>query len=447
MTIFDELDQEQERGGLVFERGFWRHPVSKAPIVTLENGKRLTCSAPSSRWKNHGENTFNLQKWSERMTALGVLLLPPDRQAEILRDVDLDDPPKDLLDKFVLEAKDTAGAMLAAERGTHGHLLTELSDEGAAWLHRLTEGEDLGIDTAIQKAIVRCWNELTTRNHLEILHVEVPVVSELMAAAGTLDRIARVTKDLEFERADGSRVVIPAGTIIVLDIKTGGLTIGGYRQPKYWEGYALQILCYADGRPVRIDPEDPQLTEWATWRDEGPSLEHALIAHLDIPTALETGVVNGSLIYVDLAEARKMEDAVQGVKYARKLRLFSPIPEDGPDVQVPATEDMQTEAPPDEELDLHAEVLAWVCERIANIGADDRGRQLFLKSWPKNLPPVKDNGLPPSRVDEVTKLLDRIEAEAGMTFPPMDPRAPRSGHRSEMNEHNRNKENPNGNDG
>ena len=122
----------------------------------------------------------------------------------------------------------------------------------------------------------------------------------------------------------GTQVVIPAGTVLVLDVKTGGIKANAQGAPRYFDGYALQCLAYADSVPVTINPDDADDVTWGEW-DQPPSMEHALIAHIDLAEGLETGSIPVRLIHVDLVRALNLADTFLAVKQSRKQKLFSAV--------------------------------------------------------------------------------------------------------------------------
>ena len=411
--MMNELD-ESPRKGLQFERGFWRHPVTRAAMLVMPDGKSKQLRSPSGDFKNHLDETTNLEKWLQRQIVEGMLLMVPDN-VPILPDDEK--ARRHVLDGVIVEALELAKANLAADRGTHTHLLSEMNDEGASWLSIAVQGEDLGIGTAEQQALVDAWNKLLDHYDLEIITSEVTVANDI--AAGTLDRTARCRRDLEFTRLDGSRVFIPAGTVLVLDVKTGGLRVGRKGEPLYWNGYRHQIGHYANSRPVFIDPDDPKGNVWHDWPEgEAPSTEHALIAHLDVASAIENGVATARMVYVDLVDYDAMTETIGSVRYWRTVVPFSSC-DDVPDVTV----DVEDAVP-------YAEVMDWLQHRIDVIGKHEQARRLLSAHWPADVVPPKD-GMLIANVEEIVGLLDRVEREVGLPFGESDPRAPRSGHKSE----------------
>ncbi len=279
-------------------------------------------SRPSSLGKQI-ENTYNLDKWSERQVALGCAVGELDLTA--LLPVDQDDPAwKSRADGIVVEAKRAAKANLAAERGTHTHLLAELDDEGHNWLTRAEHGEDLGLPTEVQGMLVDAWRRMLDDCGLEIVANEAPVVNDAWRAAGTLDRIAKLTKDLQFIAVNGEIVTLAAGTHLVLDIKTGKLTADDNGYPRYWHSYAIQIACYRDGVPY--DPDTDTRGAWPFELDA----DWAIIAHLDVLAALD-GDARCTPILVDLNAGRGAGNlCVAARDWQRRTDLFGHYKENEP---------------------------------------------------------------------------------------------------------------------
>ena len=131
--------------------------------------KACQYGSPSNRAKQI-ENTTNLVKWGERRVVLGIGHALADTSGDgynlttacfDLTKLDVDsDEYKTLADGVIIRAKDLAKAMLAADRGTHGHALTEDHDEGRDWVTRAEAGEVLGLDAELQQALVAAWRQM-----------------------------------------------------------------------------------------------------------------------------------------------------------------------------------------------------------------------------------------------------------------------------------------------
>lgn len=326
----------QQSGGIQRGRGGFMRGANDVPWVTDPTGaitksgprkglpKRVQYGSPSNRAKQI-ENTTNLVKWGERRVVLGIGHALADTSGYgynlttacfDLTKLDVDsDEYKTLADGVIIRAKDLAKAMLAADRGTHGHALTEDHDEGRDWVTRAEAGEALGLDAELQAALVAAWRQMLADTGLEILAVEASCVDDMWRLAGTLDRIARTTRPLRFARTSGEIVEVPAGTVLVLDVKTGEDRI----DRGYWQGYAIQIASYAQSVPY--DTEAETRGEWPWPIDQ----QHALIAHLDIPKALATGEAVCRLVHVDLVAGREHggECVVQAKAWESRRDVFA----------------------------------------------------------------------------------------------------------------------------
>lgn len=199
---------------------FQYHPHVNAPYVN--HPTRLTKQGRPARVlygrpSNFGaqvENRFNLERWSERRVLFGAALI--DDLCEVVG-WDIEDPEvARRLDGMVLDAKDRAGAKLAAQRGTLTHTFTEHVDRHEeSPITTLNYAEELGLTTKVIDAVLESYGRLLGAYNLEILAIEQTVVDDRWRLAGRLDRVARLRRDLMF--ADGT--VMEAGDVPILDIK------------------------------------------------------------------------------------------------------------------------------------------------------------------------------------------------------------------------------------
>lgn len=242
---------------------FHRHPETGAPYVNhptelKKDGspKRVMYGRPSS-FGSALDNPFNLVKWKERQLLIGVSLI----EGESLDDgygpawAGFQDADRDTLDGLAARCHDAAGSHLAADRGTHIHLLTEYNDNGRPWnedwQQLLADGVALGIPRDLQLHIVHQWAAFRIRLGLTELAVEQTVVNDRWRLAGTLDRLD--SPDHDILTAYG---ILESGQPFVGDIKTGGLTVGTDGQPNYWVKYPVQLAAYVDGVPYDTDTDE-----------------------------------------------------------------------------------------------------------------------------------------------------------------------------------------------
>jgi len=294
---------------------------------------------PSSLGKQIEDQT-NLQKWSERMVALGIAS-DGELQQAASELVDLDHESaefKEAADAVARRAKTIAQAHLAAERGTHHHELTEDVDKDRDPVERMSAGEGLGVPIPVQKALVAAWSQMLATFDIEILATEAPCVDDVWRQAGTLDRVCRLRRDLRFITVTGEYVTLPAGWVGILDIKTGRLRLdrGGF--VAYWQGYSVQLASYAQS--VRYDPDTDTRTPWEWPIDQ----KWAVIAHLDVLAAL-AGEAVCRLVLVDLEAGRHAGAlCVAAKQWEKRTDVFS-LPIDDLAVRVPVAQDSTGDDP------------------------------------------------------------------------------------------------------
>jgi hypothetical protein len=322
-----ELFAELEAAGINWQSDLDIDPSRTPTIAQMQDllgprPKRVQYGRPSSLG-NQIENMTNIQKWCERAVALGCFLRP--ELLEPLGDVDpaalnLDDgETRDLLDTIAVKGKDAARAGLSADRGTHGHELTEDSDNDRDWIVRAERGEHLGLPMEVQTALVAAWQRMLDVYGIEILAVESTCVDDQWRQAGTLDRICRLTRDLTFRTALGELVKLKAGTVVILDLKTGKLRLDSRGNVEHWQGYAVQVASYAQSVPY--DPDTDTRGEWPWPIDQS----YAIIAHLDILAALD-GTAACRLFLVDLRAGREAgERCVWARGWEKRTDVFSVI--------------------------------------------------------------------------------------------------------------------------
>lgn len=404
--------------------------VSDPSGATVKSGPRKDepCWALYGRPSGFGqqiENTYNLRKWTERRIVLGIGNDP--RLSEGVRSFCGADPEdaatKDELDGFVVKALRSAKAGLAAEQGTHGHELTEdaeAGDDEASWIGRAERGRALGLPIEVQAAMVEAWRQSLTHYSLEVLASESKVVHDGYRQAGSLDRIVRLHRPLTFNYC-GTEVTLPAGTVLVLDTKTGKLKLRKDGSVSgYWNGYAVQIAVYVGARPY-----DTRTETRGDWPFE-INQKWALIAHLPVDEAL-AGKAACRLVLVDIERGRYAADLCLAAKEWEDEQVFAL---GGTDVIVPVAQSTATTAP----------VVAEAAQPVAVSDAGDgltaalderrldlqRRAQLLTTAERKRvLDEVAAQALPsllaPRTADELDRwatLLDTVEADRPKAYEP-----------------------------
>lgn len=201
------------------------------PIIVLPDGS-LRAYRRASKHGGRIEDEYGINQWGKRCVVYGMsrahhLVV----RAQAVRT--LDQSSEDIA--ALQDIADRADIIAAADAGA-------VTGTG---LHKLSERQDAGEDLS--------WLDPNTAKALEVyqylmapfrvLATELFVILDELGAAGTLDRAVMLLVDLEWP--DG--VVIPAGTILIIDIKTGKIS-----SAQYWaSGYTVQQLVYATGTPYR----------------------------------------------------------------------------------------------------------------------------------------------------------------------------------------------------
>ena len=421
--------------------------VPQLKALLADHGKPTTVKygRPSGLGKQI-ENMTNIQKWAERATALGCHLAPDLLAPLTTLDPDQlnldDDQARELLDGIAAQAKRVAKAVLAADRGTHVHELTEDDDNEIDWITKAERGDDLELPKFVQDALVAVWRKALAYFDIEILAVEARVVDDRWRQAGTTDRVAILRRDLRFVMADGEVIVLKAGTIVILDIKTGKLRLDRRGFVEHWNGYAVQIRSYAHGVPY-----DPDTDTRGNWWDElgldevkqadSPTSpidqRYAIIAHLDVLAALD-GEAVCRLFLVDIAAGFEAgERCVWAKEWERRTDVVS-LPNDDLAVRVAVVEEpvvptpepvvparvpdgAPVELPVPEPAD--PDRIAALAERYAVIRthSEAAARYVVLQAQVAEIPGFKTGGHTAAQADALERIIALAEAQADIPFP------------------------------
>lgn len=287
------------------------------------------------------------------------------------------------------EAMDRGAANEAADTGTALHAMTaRIEDATDIWDPPEAYAADLA-------AYVATLEEFGLVSEM----VEVHMVNDAYRAAGTADRIYRLTKDLV--GPDGR--VIEAGTLILADIKTGKSL--DFSLP----GYVVQMALYADGQLYDIHTErrlaTPEIN--GSW---------TMLVHLPVGKArcellwcsITLGL-QGALLSFDVKQWQKLWKSGAEGHDAFPVLVAEP-PEQGS-----ATE------PDDPASTILAGMQTFVQERVNQIGANTEARTTLMHNWPDGVPSPKKGITDPGHMVKILDLLDAIEKKYSLPFIP-DPR-------------------------
>lgn len=192
------------------------------PLITPPGGGDPVPYTRVSTLAKALDDLSNLMTWGERKTAEG-LLRRPDLMTRLSGVLANGNPDTDRQTKFYLnnickEAKEAAGASTGASAGTGFHSLTEAIDRGAEPMF-VSDADRTRLD-AYRAAIAG----------LEILDIECFVVNDTVKAAGTFDRLVRLSD----------------GAVVVADLKSGK------SEAAYPFSTTVQIATYANGERYDI---------------------------------------------------------------------------------------------------------------------------------------------------------------------------------------------------
>ena len=296
---------------------------------------------------------------------------------------------EDRAEKKVLreEASDKGAANEAADTGTALHAMTARVED---MTDRFEAPEQYVDDLA---AYVNFLDDYGLVSEM----TEVHMVNDAYRAAGTADRVYKLTYPLECP--DGS--VMEPGTLILADLKTGKKL--DFSLP----GYCVQLALYADGvlydvLTERRLPTPPIDRSWA------------MLVHLPVGQAtcmplwvsVDLGL-RGALLAFDVNEWRNAWKAGRDGHDAHPV----PTPERVGALEIDVALDNANEA-----------LLDYIKVRIAVVRTNERAAQTLLQRWPSGVPTPKQGLSDEAHIIKVLDLLDKIEAEYSLPFQP-DPRA------------------------
>ncbi|WP_395160878.1 hypothetical protein [Ilumatobacter sp.] len=366
----DEIDSSPEKPD--FRR------ANGAPMVIDKDGKNQRLSRPSG-WGKTLDDENALVNWKVDVAAIGVA---GDKalQAEWTA-CKMEDKPQraKLREKSIQSGRGNQ----ASDTGTALHAMSERWEDPDDDFNPGTFRPSLEAYTAAMKAI----GIVSERFEYTVANMEY-------RAAGTVDRLYRLTQPLF--APDGT--LLPEGTLVIGDLKTGKSL--GFSLP----GYHVQMALYAQGEFYDVEQDCFMPT---------PEINQAWGIIVHMPSNSDTC----EMLWCDLQVGNYGAYLVNEIKdWRRKWRnqTYS-----SPEVQPMAV--TVVEEPIDNDKEWMDAMFPFIKARIATIkDHSDAGSHLALH-WPEGCPPPKAM-VEPHHYTQVLNVLDKVEADYGMTFPENDPR-------------------------
>ena len=360
-----------------------------APLVSdPENpGKRLRYSRPSGFGKPLDDEEA-LTHWRIWKAMQGVAKSPA-LGAQIMATKEEDRDAKKVLRE---QALDKGTANESADLGTALHAMTA----------RIEDVNDLWEPPEIYAADLAAYMATLETYGLVSEMVEVAMVADDFRAAGTTDRIYRLTKVLT--TPDGS--TLQPGELVLADIKTGKKL--DFSAP----GYCIQTALYVDGclydlATERRMPTPPINRNWT------------ILVHLPVGKAtchlhwcsVEVGLQGAMYASFVKDWQRKWRNGTYDVP-----RIEAPI-----DVVAVLEEELGAEVVIDEGM-VDA-LVSFVSLRVRSIGQHPEARDRLTREWPIGVPTPRQGLCKPGDIDRVLSVLDEVEKQYSLPFVMHDPRS------------------------
>lgn len=253
------------------------------PLVTPPNGGKPVPYTRCTTFVDVIEDKFALQKWSQRMVALGLAARP-----DLLLSVSAHRDDKGTLDKVCADAREAASASAAATTGTALHALSEVVDRG----------EDLPVLPEQTTADLAAYKAATV--DLSAVAIEQFCVLDNLQIGGTPDRIVEYN-----------------GQLYIADLKTGSIDFGTLK-------IAAQLAVYARSQAYDIAT--------GSRTPHGADLTRGIIIHVPAGTGTAT------LHWVDLEAGWAAVQVAKQVREQRKHKFkdltepFGPVIKKEPEV-------------------------------------------------------------------------------------------------------------------
>ena len=378
----DELDDEHEQ-----KNDFRR--ANGAPLVSSPDdpSKTLRYSRDSGYAKVLDDEKA-LEAWRIFKAMTGVARSKA-LAAEVNACKDEDKAQKEALRN---KALDKGSANEKADMGTALHAMTA----------RVEDETDIAFDPPEQYVpdLTAYTDALTTYGLISEMS-EVHLVNDDFRAAGTADRIYRLTKLLV--APDGAR--IEPGELILGDLKTGKLNFS-------LPNYCVQTFLYASSKlydvvAERRLPTPPIRQDWT------------LLIHLPV------GAARCEVLWCSMEVGRFGAEMARDIKEWR--RKWKNGEYDCPVVGVPVdpVERLSSEMGAEPEgMEVSLDVMAEYCQRrITTIGQHPKAKETLILWWPEGLPTPKKGITSPDQIVTLLNLLDKIEKDYSIPFMHTDPRS------------------------
>lgn len=364
-----------------------------APMVLNKDGNRVRLSRPSNYAKPLDDESA-LTNWRIDTACFGVA---GDRALQA-RYVACKRDDRETIHKLRDEAIKAGRGSEGADIGTALHAMSE------RW-----ERQDKSFNPPEPYASkLQAYSDELARIGLVSEMFEFHTVNLDYGAAGTADRLYKLTRDLVAPNGD----LVEAGTLVIGDLKTNK------RLDYSLASYAVQMALYAQGELYDVisdqyRPTPPIHQRWGVlvWlpsEDPDPRCE---------------------ALWVDLEAGNYGAWLAQEVKNWRKNWRSGHFA--SPHIDVPLTpEDVAAEFEGSELFDtsgpydelMIAQLSDWCQFRINTIRDHSDARTLLMRLWPEGLPTPKKGLQTSEQVEQLLTLLNKVEAEYGLTFPEGDPR-------------------------
>ena len=366
-----------------------------APMIIDKDGRNQRFSRPSG-WGKTLDDENALVSWKINTAAKGVAM-DKALQAEWIAVADDDKAQKRKLQEKAIQA---GRGNQASDTGTALHSMSE------RW-----EDPDDDFDPGPFRASLEAYSAEMDRLGIVSELFEYTVANEEYRAAGTCDRLYRLTKPLG--TPDGG--MLPIGTLIIGDLKTGKSL--DFSLP----GYHVQMAIYAQGEFYDVEQDCFMPT---------PDIEQkwGIIVHM--PANAETC----EFIWCDLEVGNYGAYLVHEIKDWRKKwrngTYSSPVVEVEADEPRPLTEVLAESPQAWDDKQWMDQMFPFIKSRIATIRDSPPAAADLPMVWPSDVPAPKAMTEVHQYI-KVLDVLDALETKYGIQFPAGDPRVVPGVHSSE----------------